>query len=73
MLQLYHSYTYCLLNLHLFLTSLSLPPDLTDNYTVLGQRRDHCDILLDAIDAQLGQLQVCVFHSLCQTSHSLTW
>lgn len=39
---------------------LSPLTDLNDNTDVFGL--DHCDLLLDAIDAQLGQLQVCDLH-----------
>lgn len=45
---------------------LSALTDLNDNSSVFGLdhlplKLDHCDLLLDAIDAQLGQLQVCDF------------
>lgn len=44
--------------------------DLRDISSVLVQdpqplRLDHCDLLLDAIDVELGQLQVCDFPSAC--------
>jgi len=51
------------------MNSLSSNTDLSDNSSALGldflpPRMDHCDLLLDAIDAQLDQLQVSDFHFL---------
>lgn len=52
------------------MTLLSAITDLSDNTSVFRLdspplKLDHCDLLLDAIDAQLVQLQVCNFHSVC--------
>lgn len=52
------------------MTLLSATTDLDDKTSVLHSSRlrlDHCDLLLDALDAQLDQLQVCYFHSVCLT------
>lgn len=50
-----------------FVSALS---DLNHKNSVFGLdnsplKRDHCDLLLDAIDAQLSQLQVYDFYSVC--------
>ncbi len=54
------------------MTLLPAITDLDDNSSVFGLdcpplKQDHCDLLLDAIDAELGQLQVCDYIlSVCQ-------
>lgn len=49
---------------------MSAITDLNDNTCILQLdsptlRLDHCDLLLDTIDAQLVQLQVCNSHAVC--------
>lgn len=51
------------------MTLLSAITDLNDSSGAFGLdpptlKLDHCDLLLDALDAQLGQLQVCLCHFL---------
>lgn len=52
----------------LTVTFVSALTDLDDSSSLFGLdpppvKLDHCDLLLDAIDAQLSQLQVCVYSS----------
>lgn len=65
-----HVYLTLLHPLTLLFTLFSALTDLDDNSSGFGPdtpplKLDHCDLLLDAIDAQLGQLQVCGFYSVC--------
>lgn len=62
--------SHCLGSVHpLLMTLLPAITDLDDNHSAFGLdcpplKLDHCDLLLDAIDAQLGKLQVSDFHSV---------